>query len=220
VLITVPQPSAVVASKNTGKLERLAAMNDTVVTQLNTLCSKAPDPAPRTALAVGLTKALCHIMTSRARASRESDAVDTSSASGERVVVISATGELHDQYIPTMNCIFAAQKEEIMVDTCLLEGSSALLQQAAALTGGVYTEVSPAQLPDLLHHLIAVLLPDRDDRQLLQLPVNKLVDYRAACFCHGRAIDQFGFVCSDCFSGELGIWAFIRKDSMRVMRPA
>lgn len=200
-----PQPSAVVTSPNTGKLEKLAAMNDTIITQLNTLCGKAPDPTPRSALAVTLTKALCYVMTARARAARASEAADASRGGGERIVILSATASLHDQYIPMMNCIFAAQKEEIMVDACLLDGPSALLQQAAALTGGVYTEVKPRELQDLLHHLIAVFLPDGDDRELLRLSVSTLVDYRAACFCHGRAIDQYGFVCSECFSGETSL---------------
>ena len=197
------QPAAVITSRNSGKLERLASMNDTVVAQLNSvLAAKATESTPRTALAVGLTKALCYIMATRARLSRTAEAADAGRNGDERIAVLSTTASLHDQYIPTMNCIFAAQKEKVIVDTCLLSGSSALLQQAAALSGGTYTEVSTDDLPDLLHHLIAVLLPDREDRTLLQLPVNTLVDFRAACFCHGNAIDQYGFVCSECFSGK------------------
>lgn len=65
-----------------------------------------------------------------------------------------------------------------------------------------YTEVPPERLETILHHLNTVFLADKSERELLRLPVNKLVDFRASCFCHSRAIDEFGFVCSECFSGE------------------
>jgi hypothetical protein len=43
------------------------------------------------------------------------------------------------QYISVMNCLFSAQRANVVVDGCVLgNAESAFLQQAAHLTGGLY----------------------------------------------------------------------------------
>jgi transcription initiation factor TFIIH subunit 3 len=43
------------------------------------------------------------------------------------------------------------------------------------------------------------LIADTEARESLVSPTTDTVDFRAACFCHGRVVDQ-GFVCSICLS--------------------
>ena len=46
------------------------------------------------------------------------------------------------QYMSIMNCIFAAQKHNVMIDACILGSNSGLLQQACDMTGGLYLKVA------------------------------------------------------------------------------
>ncbi|MBZ3878803.1 General transcription factor IIH subunit 3 [Sciurus carolinensis] len=62
----------------------------------------------------------------------------------------------------------------ILIDACVLDSDSGLLQQW-------------------------VFLPDQDQRSQLILPPPIHVDYRAACFCH-RNLIEIGYVCSVCLS--------------------
>ncbi|XP_073737370.1 general transcription factor IIH subunit 3 isoform X5 [Callorhinus ursinus] len=62
----------------------------------------------------------------------------------------------------------------ILIDACVLDSDSGLLQQW-------------------------VFLPDQDQRSQLILPPPVHVDYRAACFCH-RNLIEIGYVCSVCLS--------------------
>ena len=43
------------------------------------------------------------------------------------------------------------------------------------------------------------LIADTEAREALITPIHDTVDFRAACFCHGRVVDT-GFVCSICLS--------------------
>lgn len=115
-------------------------MNDMVVAQINSLCaSVAAAEATRTVLVGAMTKAMCYIMRDRARTTRGTEGGESrDSARDERILVLSATPSLQDQYIQVMNCIFAAQKHGVLIDACVLRDTSAMLQQAASLTGGLY----------------------------------------------------------------------------------
>lgn len=116
-----------------------------------------------------------------------------------RVLVMSASGDSPTQYMNFMNVIFSAQKLGVLIDSCLLETDSGLLQQAADITGGTYRRVDENQFPALLQFLTWLFLPDASLRGTLSLPAMEKVDYRAACFCHRQLIDT-GFVCSVCLS--------------------
>uniref|UniRef100_A0A9L0R034 General transcription factor IIH subunit 3 n=1 Tax=Equus caballus TaxID=9796 RepID=A0A9L0R034_HORSE len=85
----------------------------------------------------------------------------------------------------------------ILIDACVLDSDSGLLQQACDITGGLYLKVP--QMPSLLQYLLWVFLPDQDQRSQLILPPPIHVDYRAACFCH-RNLIEIGYVCSVCLS--------------------
>lgn len=114
-----------------------------------------------------------------------------------RILIISVSGDLANQYIPVMNSIFAAQRKRIPIDILKLAGDTVLLQQASDATGGVY--MKPERPEGLLQYLMMAFLPDATARASLVLPSAGGVDFRAACFCHRKVVD-IGFVCSVCLS--------------------
>ncbi|RMC05735.1 hypothetical protein DUI87_17278 [Hirundo rustica rustica] len=114
-----------------------------------------------------------------------------------RILVIKAADDSALQYMNFMNVIFAAQKQSILIDACVLDSDSGLLQQACDITGGIYLKVP--HMPSLLQYLLWVFLPDQEQRSQLVLPPPVHVDYRAACFCH-RNLIEIGYVCSVCLS--------------------
>ncbi|XP_041078991.1 general transcription factor IIH subunit 3 [Polyodon spathula] len=111
--------------------------------------------------------------------------------------VIKAADDSALQYMNFMNVIFAAQKQSVSIDACVLDADSGLLQQACDITGGLYLKVP--QKMALAQYLLWVYLPDTDQRSQLVLPPPVHVDYRAACFCH-RNLIEIGYVCSVCLS--------------------
>ncbi|KAH7414065.1 TFIIH subunit Tfb4/p34 [Phaeosphaeria sp. MPI-PUGE-AT-0046c] len=114
-----------------------------------------------------------------------------------RILIISVSGDLANQYIPVMNSIFAAQRKKIPIDILKLAGDTVLLQQASDATGGVY--MKPERPAGLLQYLMMAFLPDATARNSLVIPSAGGVDFRAACFCHRKVVD-IGFVCSVCLS--------------------
>ncbi|KAF1837181.1 transcription factor Tfb4 [Decorospora gaudefroyi] len=114
-----------------------------------------------------------------------------------RILIVSVSGDLANQYIPVMNSIFAAQRKRIPIDILKLAGDTVLLQQASDATGGVY--MKPERPEGLLQYLMMAFLPDVTARTSLVVPSAGGVDFRAACFCHRKVVD-IGFVCSVCLS--------------------
>ncbi|RAR07072.1 rna polymerase ii transcription factor b subunit 4 [Stemphylium lycopersici] len=114
-----------------------------------------------------------------------------------RILIVSVSGDLANQYIPVMNSIFAAQRKRIPIDILKLAGDTVLLQQASDATGGVY--MKPDRPEGLLQYLMMAFLPDVTARSSLVVPSAGGVDFRAACFCHRKVVD-IGFVCSVCLS--------------------
>ncbi|KAF1946137.1 RNA polymerase II transcription factor B subunit 4 [Clathrospora elynae] len=114
-----------------------------------------------------------------------------------RILIVSVSGDLANQYIPVMNSIFAAQRKRIPIDILKLAGDTVLLQQASDATGGVY--MKPERPEGLLQYLMMAFLPDVTARASLVVPSAGGVDFRAACFCHRNVVD-IGFVCSVCLS--------------------
>jgi transcription initiation factor TFIIH subunit 3 len=117
-----------------------------------------------------------------------------------RILIISVSGDLANQYIPVMNSIFAAQRKKIPIDILKLAGDTVLLQQASDATGGVY--MKPERPEGLLQYLMMAFLPDATARASLVIPSAGGVDFRAACFCHRKVVD-IGYVCSVCLSSKL-----------------
>ncbi|KAJ3197484.1 RNA polymerase II transcription factor B subunit 4 [Irineochytrium annulatum] len=63
-----------------------------------------------------------------------------------RILTISVSSDGSAQYIPMMNCIFAAQKFGIRIDICKVYGPpSVFLPQASAITLGVFYDVADAK---------------------------------------------------------------------------
>jgi transcription initiation factor TFIIH subunit 3 len=116
-----------------------------------------------------------------------------------RILIVSVSGDLANQYIPVMNSIFAAQRKKIPIDILKLAGDTVLLQQASDATGGVY--MKPDRPEGLLQYLMMAFLPDATARSSLVIPSAGGVDFRAACFCHRKVVD-IGFVCSVCLSSR------------------
>uniref|UniRef100_A0A671VRY7 General transcription factor IIH subunit 3 n=1 Tax=Sparus aurata TaxID=8175 RepID=A0A671VRY7_SPAAU len=114
-----------------------------------------------------------------------------------RILVVKAAEDCARQYMNFMNVIFAAQKQNILIDACVLDSDSGLLQQACDITGGLYLKI-PQKIA-LAQYLLWVFLPDSEQRSQLVLPPPAHVDYRAACFCH-RNLIEIGYVCSVCLS--------------------
>ncbi|KAH9949550.1 transcription factor Tfb4 [Amylocystis lapponica] len=145
-----------------------------------------------------LTKSLCYInRTTSPTSSARTD--DQPTVLDPRILILSVSPDQSSSYIPIMNSIFSAQKLKVTIDVCKIYGpDSVFLQQAAHLTGGSYMILDR---PDaVLQYLIVnVLLPPPAIRQLLSVPTQDKIDFRAACFCHKRIVD-IGFVCSVCLS--------------------
>jgi transcription initiation factor TFIIH subunit 3 len=117
-----------------------------------------------------------------------------------RILILSVSGDLADQYIPIMNSIFACQRLSIPIDILKLAGDTVFLQQAADATGGIYMALDEQSRAGFLQYLMFAYLPDQTARDHLTMPgESEGVDFRAACFCHRRVVDV-GFVCSICLS--------------------
>lgn len=121
-----------------------------------------------------------------------------------RILVILASDDVPDQYVPVMNCISSAQRMRIPIDTfMLLHGTdSTYFQQAAHLTSGIYLRPLGLsnQIDDSLQqYLSAVFLPDSLSREYLAKPVQGEVDFRATCFKTRQMIEE-GYTCSVCLS--------------------
>lgn len=130
-----------------------------------------------------------------------------------RILIIKASEDDASQYMSLMNCIFAAQKDSVVVDACVLGESGGLLQQVCDMTEGLYLQVP--QEHALLQYLLTAFIVEpnlRKESLILSLKrkcsdmeggSNEMsstnVDYRAACFCHRQLIET-GFVCSVCLS--------------------
>uniref|UniRef100_A0A3B3QR40 General transcription factor IIH subunit 3 n=1 Tax=Paramormyrops kingsleyae TaxID=1676925 RepID=A0A3B3QR40_9TELE len=167
-----------------GKYELLSVANDLIAEEVRRLMARTKISGHQTdtMLAGSLAKALCCIPFKCFVRFKQ---------------VIRAAEDCALQYMNFMNVIFAAQKNGVLIDACVLASDSGLLQQACDITGGLYLKIP--QKVALAQYLLWVFLSDSDQRSQLVLPPPVHVDYRAACFCHRSLID-IGYVCSVCLS--------------------
>ena len=132
--------------------------------------------------------------------SKDGSKGQTSLTLSSRILILSVSGDLANQYIPIMNSIFACQRLSIPIDILKLAGDTVFLQQAADATGGIYMALDDQSRSGFLQYLMFAYLPDQAAREHLIMPgEGEGVDFRAACFCHRRIVD-IGFVCSICLS--------------------
>jgi len=128
------------------------------------------------------------------------------SAWSPRIMLIQASEDRSRDYNAFMNCAFAAVKQNIVVDGCFLssggnKASSAFLEQACDLTGGVFLAPSgAAQVGGALTEvMLSVFLAPIGCRSQLNLPALNKVDFRARCFETANIVDM-AFVCNQCLS--------------------
>lgn len=237
-------------TNSANKFPQFAAIESSLLTSLRSLV-ESTDPSdlstPTTLISGALTLALTHINKTALSLSPSKAAFETSTPlSGStnrviipqlsgaiaglhaRILVISVSDSAPEQYIPTMNAVFAASHAGIPIDTLALRGENAsFLQQAAFITRGAF--VRAVDNPQgLLMFLMFGLgsargtgkdpataagaagneksKPFRKNKgqemasgDMLVAPAADSVDFRAACFCHRKVIDT-GFVCSICLS--------------------
>ncbi|CAH2037013.1 unnamed protein product, partial [Thlaspi arvense] len=115
-----------------------------------------------------------------------------------RILCLQGSPDGPEQYVAVMNSIFSAQRLMVPIDSCYIgTQSSAFLQQASYITGGVHH--TPKQLDGLFQYLTTIFATDLHSRGFVQLPKPVGVDFRASCFCHKKTIDM-GYICSVCLS--------------------
>lgn len=175
-----------------GKYELFESMNNQVKDEIKSLLLSSIDMELENdcLIAGAMSMALCYIH----RMEKENPIRATLSS---RILVIKASEDNPAQYMNLMNTVFTAQKQNVVIDACILDNDSGLLQQACDITGGIYLKI-PQPL-GLLQYLLWVYLADVKTRDILTLPPRAQVDYRAACFCHRHLVD-IGYVCSVCLS--------------------
>uniref|UniRef100_A0A3B1JX97 General transcription factor IIH subunit 3 n=1 Tax=Astyanax mexicanus TaxID=7994 RepID=A0A3B1JX97_ASTMX len=197
-----------------GKYELLSVANDLVAEEIRNLMVKGHQTD--TLLAGSLAKALCSVYFCIIF-------VQMSVGIFGLIIyyilqVVKAAEDCALQYMNFMNVIFAAQKQNILIDACVLDSDSGLLQQACDITGGLYLKIP--QKTALAQYLLWVFLPDADQRSQLVLPPSVHVDYRAACFCH-RNLIEIGYVCSVCLSSKFypaSIFFYARGTAVKVIQ--
>lgn len=148
-------------TNSANKFPQFAAIESSLLTSLRSLV-ESTDPSdlatPTTLISGALTLALTHINKTALSLSPSKAAFETSTPlsggtnrvivpqlSGAiaglhaRILVISVSDSAPEQYIPTMNAVFAASHAGIPVDTLALRGDGAsFLQQAAFITRGAF----------------------------------------------------------------------------------
>ncbi|KAK2592951.1 RNA polymerase II transcription factor B subunit 4 [Conoideocrella luteorostrata] len=197
----VPRSSA-------NKYPQFAQIETAVLSSIRKLMNETTEQdleTTTTQLSGALTLALCHINKASQALGGSSgslaQAVPTSTTAPPpmkgRILVISVSDSEPSQYIPTMNAVFAASHAQVAIDTLALCGDSTFLQQACFNTNGTYLVAAHPQ--GLLTYLMFGLIADTEARQSLIAPTHDTIDFRAACFCHGKVVDT-GFVCSICLS--------------------
>ncbi|KAL3810244.1 hypothetical protein ACHAXA_008734 [Cyclostephanos tholiformis] len=135
---------------------------------------------------------------------------DASTTLSPRVLIIQASPDRTSDYNALMNCAFAANKADIVIDGCFVPSgtkddratSSPYLQQLVDRTGGVYLSVpsGAAQVGGALSEvLLSVFLPPPSIRGGMNLPRQHNVDFRARCFETGESVDV-AQICNQCLS--------------------
>ncbi|KND94467.1 RNA polymerase II transcription factor B subunit 4 [Tolypocladium ophioglossoides CBS 100239] len=190
------------------KYPQFAQIESTVLSSVQSLMNETTQDdlaETTTQLSGALTLALCHInKASQALSSTTASLADSAQPNSTappplkgRILVVSVSDSAPSQYIPTMNAVFAAAHAQVAIDTLALAGEPTFLQQACFNTDGAFLAASNPQ--GLLTYLMFGLVADTEARKSLITPTHDKVDFRAACFCHGKVVDT-GFVCSICLS--------------------
>ncbi|GMT19448.1 hypothetical protein PFISCL1PPCAC_10745 [Pristionchus fissidentatus] len=154
--------------------------------------SSSGDTRKCAVLAATLATSLCQIRKASMKTTKTSKEAQATGQKG-RVVIISFLPDFGSQHSLLMNLFFSAHKHDISIDVVSLGGPSALLQQAADITAGVFEAIQ--RVDELPRVLMTRCLPVsiRTDTTL------STVDYRAACVCHETLVSN-GWTCSVCLA--------------------
>ena len=151
-------------------------------------------PSAPAGLSVCLSKILCdHYRLQKIHARLASE-----------ILIINQCSLSSARYIPFLNAAFEAQHSRILINAMDLAAMpNTLLRQAASITSGTF--VSFKFLNEILPFAFSYSIGDSGRlRPLFNPTLQHDVDFRGACFCHGKSID-IGFVCSVCLSGNKSI---------------
>lgn len=178
-----------------GKYEGFDAINKGIMYAVKEIISECDDVTHHLSLdssllSGALIRALCYI-------NQTTSNLPPGTSLDPRVLVIKGPPDCSSQYMTVMNSIFAAQKNKIPIDSCILGEDSGFLQQASDITGGTYLKVP--SIESLTQYLLSVFVMSAEFRKNFNIPPPTQVDYRAACLCHQQMID-IGYVCSVCMS--------------------
>ncbi|TDZ58480.1 General transcription and DNA repair factor IIH subunit tfb4 [Colletotrichum trifolii] len=189
------------------KFPQFAQIEKAVLDSMRSLISATTEAdlaCTTTQLSGALTLALSHINKTSLSLNETNKTPDVPRATSSaltrlraRIFILSVSDSEPVQYIPTMNAVFAASHSQIPIDTLALSGESTFLQQASYITDGTFMRAASPM--GLLSYLMFAYSADAEARSSLIPPTHHTVDFRAACFCHGRVVDT-GFVCSICLS--------------------
>lgn len=125
-----------------------------------------------------------------------------------RILIVQASEDCTVDYNSFMNCVFAANKNDVVIDGCFIASiakdcskTSTFLEQACDRTGGVFSKpAGGAQIGGGLTEIfMTVFLPPLGIRKQLNLPKVSKVDFRSRCFETGASLDM-GMVCNLCLS--------------------
>ncbi len=125
-----------------------------------------------------------------------------------RILIVQSSEDNTLDYNAFMNCVFAANKNDIIMDGCFMPSgistqpkTSTFLEQACDRTGGIFSKpMGSAQVGGgLTEVFMTIFLPPLGIRNELNLPKVNKVDFRARCFETGASLDM-GMVCNLCLS--------------------
>ena len=125
-----------------------------------------------------------------------------------RIFILQASEDNTLDYNAFMNCVFCANKNDIVIDGCFIASgakgqpdTSTFLEQACDRTGGVYsTPKGRSQIcGGLTSVFMTLFLPTLAVRKGLNMTKVNKVDFRARCFETGTSL-EIGMVCNLCLS--------------------
>jgi transcription initiation factor TFIIH subunit 3 len=210
-VVMTDAPASSASSAN--KVPQFAQLEGAVVSSLRALMtSTQPEDltCPTSQLGGALSLALARINRSAkmhaapAKAGGDSTSAKKAAASSGtpfrgRILVLSVSDSEPGQYVPSINAAHAAAHLRIPIDALALAGQATFLQQAASITDGFFVDVPAGGRHGLLALLMFGFVGDPGGRACMVEPSNSAVDFRGACFCHGRLVSE-GYVCSTCLS--------------------
>ena len=137
-------------STNDGRYELFCRMNDQIKDQVQSIVLKSMEEAlySDSLIAGAMTMALCYLN----RMDKEHELREETLSS--RILVIKGSEDNPEQYMNFMNAVFTAQKQNVVIDACILDNDSGLLQQACDITGGIYLKIP--QVTGLLQYLLVI----------------------------------------------------------------